>query len=319
MAKTVAPTTGAAAVPPVAAHKHAHGHTPDYAPGAHTPKAGPGERRVIQRKSFQARLTHAVTAFTCLYLTLSGLFVFIPPLSAWAGQGVVTALRMSHRIVGVIFVLFPIISAIMAPKGVGHILKNLFHRWTKDDVKWLIKFIPYLFNVKKTHMPDQDEVKSGQRVADGAIWGCAFMMAFSGVGLVLGDTVFQAGPFIMGWLRILHDVFFVLMIIFVLAHIYLGAGIFQPYRGTARIMWGDGKVNESDALYHWGKYARRELVEGINVTLEKTGKDSAAPADGNGVDSCNAATGSANGTPVAACSVAAAGSEAAPHNSTESK
>lgn len=32
---------------------------------------------------------------------------------------------------------------------------------------------------------------------------------------------------------------------------YLGLGIFTPYRGTVRLMFGDGKVSETDAVYHW--------------------------------------------------------------------
>ncbi len=72
----------------------------------------------------------------------------------------------------------------------------------------------------------------------------------------------------MGVFRMLHDIFFVIMAIFAIAHIYLGAGIFQPYRGTWRIMFGNGLVSESDALYHWGDWAREELESGKNV-IEK--------------------------------------------------
>lgn len=232
------------------------------------PQAGPGERRVIQRKSFQARLTHGVVVVTCIYLMLSGLCVFIHPLAAALGQDVMFFIRMSHRVIGVVFVVFPLISAILAPKGVAHIFKTLFHSWNQDDKDWLKKFVPYLLAPKSQHMPDQDEAKSGQHIADGAIWVCCLMMAVSGVALLLGDTVMPMSATALGWWRIVHDVFFVLLDIFVIAHIYLGAGIFQPYRGTHRIMWGDGKVDEASALYHWGKWARRELENGVNVSVE---------------------------------------------------
>jgi formate dehydrogenase subunit gamma len=53
--------------------------------------------------------------------------------------------------------------------------------------------------------------------------------------------------------------------IVVLAHAYLGSGIFQPYRGSHRLMFGDGLVSESDALYHWGHWAEKELASGKNV------------------------------------------------------
>jgi formate dehydrogenase subunit gamma len=35
-------------------------------------------------------------------------------------------------------------------------------------------------------------------------------------------------------------------------------------------MWGDGKVSESNALYHWGFWAREELEKGDNVVVEET-------------------------------------------------
>ena len=77
---------------------------------------------------------------------------------------------MSHRVLGFIFVLVPLISAIMAPKGVAHIFKNLFAKWNSDDKKWMLLSFPYPFMAKWIHMPDQDEVKSGQRFADGMLW-----------------------------------------------------------------------------------------------------------------------------------------------------
>lgn len=228
--------------------------------------------RYIKRKSLQARITHDVTIICCIWLIVSGLFVFVPALAAWAGPDVMFVIRMSHRVIGVVFVAVPIISAIKSPGGVAHIFKNLFARWDKDDVKFLLLFVPYLLFPKKVHMPDQHEVKSGQRFADGMLWLSGFVMAVSGVGLLLGDTVLPMDPGVMMVFRVLHDVFFLLLDIFALAHIFLGAGVFQPYRGTHRIMFGDGLVSESDALYHWGHWAREELEDGRNVVEKPDSK-----------------------------------------------
>ena len=225
--------------------------------------------RYIQRKSLQARITHGVTISCCIWLMLSGLVVFIPALAAALPPGVVVFIRMSHRVIGVAFVAVPLISALMAPKGVKHIFKNLFAKWDHKDFVFMELFVPYMLAVKHVHMPDQAEVKSGQRFADGMLWLSGLAMAITGVGLLIGDTVFAFSAGVMGVLRMLHDIFFVVMAIFAIAHIYLGSGIFQPYRGTHRIMFGDGKVSESDALYHWGDWAREELESGKNVVEEK--------------------------------------------------
>ncbi len=221
--------------------------------------------RYIKRHSRQARWTHGITVICCLWLMISGCFVFVPPLAQMVGPNVVFGMRMSHRVIGVIFVLVPIISAIMAPKGVAHIWNNNVCKWTEDDKLWMKLFLPYLFRAKKIHMPDQDEQKSGQRFADGMLWVCGFVMAITGVFLLLGETCLAVPGGVHAVLLLLHDVFFLLMAIFACAHIFLGAGIFQPYRGMWKVMWKDGMISESDGLYHWGHWARKELKDGENV------------------------------------------------------
>ena len=226
-------------------------------------EAAAGERR-IKRHSRQTRWTHGITIVCCLLLCVSGLFVFVPALSQALGAQAVFTIRMSHRVIGAVFVLVPLISAIMAPKGVVHVFKNLFAKWNSDDKKWMLLFFPYLFMAKRIHMPDQDEVKSGQRFADGMLWLAGALMGVTGVLLVLNGWLVDFGG-AHGVILWLHDLGFLLIAVFGLAHIFLGAGIFQPYRGTIRLMFGDGTVSESDALYHWGHWARKELESGKNV------------------------------------------------------
>lgn len=227
-----------------------------------------GKQRWILRHSKQARFTHGITVISCIWLCISGLFVFVPPLTQLAGSDVVFAMRMSHRVIGVVFVAVPIISAIKSPKGAKHVFSNLFAKWNSDDKKWMMLFMPYLFLAKWIHMPDQDETKSGQRFADGMLWFSGALMGITGVAMLLGTTVFDMPGGVYAVFLLLHDIGFLLIAVFALAHIFLGAGIFQPYRRTANLMWGDGYVSESDALYHWGHWARKEIDKGENV-IEK--------------------------------------------------
>ena len=227
--------------------------------------AASGKERYIKRHSLQARWTHGIAVTACILLCLSGCFVFIPPLAQMVGSDVVFVFRMVHRVCGVIFVVVPLFSAIASPKGVGHILKNLFAKWTSDDKKWMMLFFPYLFMAKWIHMPDQDEVKSGQRFADGMLWLFGLLMAVTGVFLLIGELGLNLGTTAHGVLLFLHDFGFLMIAVFGLAHIFLGAGIFQPYRGTYKLMFGNGMVSESDAIYHWGHWARKEITEGKNV------------------------------------------------------
>ena len=232
-------------------------------------KASGKEKRIV-RHSLQARITHGVTIVCCILLCISGLFVFVPALAQAAGAQTVFAIRMSHRVLGLIFVGVPLISAILAPKGVAHIFKNLFHSWDSDDKKWMLLFFPYLFMAKWIHMPDQGEVKSGQRFADGMLWVAGALMGITGLILVAGSTIVDLGTG-YGVVLFLHDLGFLLIAVFGLAHISLGGGIFQPYRGTYKLMFGNGLVSEADALYHWGHWARKEITSGKNV-VEKDAK-----------------------------------------------
>lgn len=228
-------------------------------------RAAKGTERYIKRHSKQARLTHGITISACILLCISGLFVFVPPLTKLVGSDVVFAIRMAHRVIGVVFVAVPLISAILAPRGVAHIFKNLFAKWDSDDKKWMLLFFPYLFMAKWIHMPDQSDVKSGQRFADGMLWLSGALMGITGLIMLLGTTLFTLDGGAYRVVLLLHDIGFLLIAVFGMAHIFLGAGIFQPYRGTHKLMFGDGMVSESDALYHWGHWARRELTSGDNV------------------------------------------------------
>lgn len=221
--------------------------------------------RYIKRHSLQTRVTHGITIVCCILLCISGLFVFVPPLAQAVGADTVFFIRMSHRVIGVAFVVVPLLSALLAPRGVKHMFANYFKKWDSDDKKWMLLFLPYLFMPKRVHMPDQQEVKSGQRFADGVLLLFGAEMGITGLLLLLGSTVFTFGGGAYGVLMFLHDLGFLFIAVFGLAHIFLGGGIFQPYRGTWKLMFGNGMVSESDALYHWGHWARKEIEDGTNV------------------------------------------------------
>jgi formate dehydrogenase subunit gamma len=218
--------------------------------------------RYIQRHSLLKRVVHAVHTVACLVLIASGAVIFVPALSQAVGYGVVQSIRMAHRVFAVVFISAPLLGMIMAPKGFVHIMKNLFTRWDEDDKRFMALFPKYMFASKSTHMPKQREVKSGQRLADGALIAASVLIAITGAVLWAGKFV---SPDIFRLALLLHDVAFVLVSVIMCAHIYLGAGVFQPYRGSARLMFGDGRVSEHDALYHWGHWAEAELADGTNV------------------------------------------------------
>lgn len=221
----------------------------------------------IQRHSLLARWIHGVHMVACLVLILSGAVVFVPAVAQAVGNNVVQAIRIGHRVFAAIFIVAPLVGMITSPKGFVHIAKGLFTKWDKDDYEFMKKFPKYMFAASKTHMPPQREVKSGQRLADGALIFSSVFIAISGAILWFGGSAIS--PELRRMALLVHDVCFLLILIVLTAHVYLGAGVFQPYRGLARLMFGNGRVTLEEARYHWGTWAEEELKSGKNVIVVK--------------------------------------------------
>jgi len=218
--------------------------------------------RYIQRHNAVKRTEHWVHVISTIVLIVTGLFVFVPVLGQAIGKDALYVLRVGHRIFAVLFIAVPLAATFYHPKNLRAQLSHAFAPWDEDDKRFMKLFLPYLFAPKKIHMPKQHAVKSGQRLADIALVSSAILIALSGIVLWAAKYV---DPAIIPYALIIHDISFVIIAIVGLAHAYLGAGIFQPYRGIARVMFGDGLVSESDALYHWGHWAEEELASGANV------------------------------------------------------
>lgn len=217
----------------------------------------------IQRHSLFKRVIHGIHTAACLVLIASGVVVFVPSVGAALGSDTVQIVRLAHRIFAVVFIAGPLVGLIVAPKGFVKIVKNLTVKWDADDKKFMAMFPKYMFAAKTTHMPPQHEVKSGQRLADGGLLLAAFGIAVSGVFLWIGTPIISLGLFKI--MLLIHDICFLGISIIMVAHIYLGAGVFQPYRGLGRLMFGNGRVTVGEARYHWGHWADEELAKGDNV------------------------------------------------------
>ena len=219
--------------------------------------------RYIQRHSTLKRVIHGIHMAATMILFITGLFIFVPSLGRSLGEAMYWV-HWIHRFAGATFVAVPLIGMIIAPKGAVHFFKSHFAKWDADDVEFMKRFPKYLFMAKKTHMPKQSEIKSGQRAADLMIVLFSVIIGISGIVLWIAAGQGEAA---MDWARMLHGIAFIALLVLISAHLYLGAGIYQPYRGLGRLMFGDGKVKESDALYHWGHWAEEELKSGKNVVV----------------------------------------------------
>ncbi len=216
--------------------------------------------KAIKRHDIYKRVWHWTNLISAFALMLTGAFLFIPGLGEMLGQGFLNMEQLLHRIFAVVFIGVPVIITILKPSSFGHSFKHILAPWDADDKEFMKKFVPYLFNPKKVHMPKQQFVKSGQRISDGVLYFLMIIIAITGVILWIGPAGFLFRLALLG-----HDLAFFGITLIMVIHLYLGGGIFQPYKRSANLMLGDGYVSESDALYHWGHWAEEELESGENV------------------------------------------------------
>jgi len=218
-----------------------------------------GKRRVI-RQSAAARFLHWTHTISCLLLFYTGLALYLPRLNGLAAVfGGLDGSRFAHRVCGVFFIGIPILMIIFNWRGFVNFLKDIF-TWEENDTTWLLRFPIYLFRAK-TKMPPQGRLKSGQKFADWFIIGSSILLILTGIAMAFPAN-FPKG--LVQWCFPLHELGMIILGVFLLGHIYLGLGIFQPYRGAWRYMFGDGTVSEEEAKYHWTRWY--EEVKGKEST-----------------------------------------------------
>ncbi len=151
----------------------------------------------------------------------------------------------------------PIVMILANWSSFTHFIKEIFTWEGRDDTESLKKFPAYLFNAK-TELPPQGKLKGGQKFGDWFILGSSLLIAVSGIVMYFDASFPRA---LVQWMYPLHELSMIVIGVFLLIHIYLGAGIFEPYRGMGRAMFGDGTVSYNQAEYHWPKWAKEQKSE----------------------------------------------------------
>lgn len=101
--------------------------------------------KYIQRHSVLARITHGVVAISCILLAITGLFVMVTAWNNGVGSEFTIAMRWTHRLLAIPFILIPLLAIIISPKGFVHLFKNnIFGKWDADDRAFAMRFLPYL-------------------------------------------------------------------------------------------------------------------------------------------------------------------------------
>ena len=194
---------------------------------------------------------HWIHTASFLVLLVTGAILFFPGLGGSAAGGLT---RFIHRIAVIFFVGTPIVYFITSPKMSLHFIKETL-TWKKSDFQWVCRAPDYYFGGDEEKMPPQGHVNTGQKMWQFIVLVTGTLFIISGIFMWFLKDALSPGFF--QWFVIVHDVAFILALLMLLVHIYLGV-IHPRMTESLRSMW-DGKISERYARNHYGKWYDEEV------------------------------------------------------------
>lgn len=204
------------------------------------------EARVVERFRKRTIWFHWIHTASFLVLLITGAILFFPGLGGAAAGGIT---RFIHRIAVVFFVGAPIVYFILNPKMSWHFIKETL-TWGKDDIQWVRSAPDYYFGGDEEKMPPQGHVNTGQKMWQFIVLATGALFVVSGFIMWFAKDALSPGVF--QWFVIVHDIAFILALLMLLVHIYLGV-IHPRMTESLRSMW-NGKISETYARHHYGKW-----------------------------------------------------------------
>ena len=204
------------------------------------------EERTVERFRKRTIWFHWVHTVAFLVLVVTGAILFFPGLGGAAAGG---ATRLIHRIAVVFFVGVPVLYFIFNPRMSLHFIKETL-TWGKNDVSWLTKAPDYYFGGNEEKMPPQGHVNTGQKMWQFIVLGTGVLFFIT--GLIMWFLKGTVAPGLFQWCVIIHDVAFLLALLMLLVHIYLG--VIHPRMTESLQSMFNGKISVHYARSHYGKW-----------------------------------------------------------------
>jgi formate dehydrogenase subunit gamma len=198
----------------------------------------------IPRFALGSRLVHWIHAVPFLFLLVSGLTLFVPPLKA-IHLGGYRLVPLAHVVVGIAFILSPLpLYAVLPDRPrVKDDLRRLCH-FDRGDPGWA----RYAFNLAlgmRAQRPPQGKFSLGQKL--NSAFTASVTLGLMVTGAVLAVNFFSKSVFAARFVEQvfpLHDAMMVVALPVVAAHIYLGSlnpGTRESLRGitggSVRLSW----------------------------------------------------------------------------------
>ena len=213
------------------------------------------EQRTVERFRKRAILIHWLHAASFVVLLITGALMFFGLTSFTGGQQI----RTIHRVAAVFFVMIPILYSLFYPKATMSFLKEAF-RWHRDDLSWLRASVSFYFG-GKAQMPLQGYINGDQR-----LWQLVVIvtgLVFALTGILLWFFKLNMPWMLYQWVLLTHAAAFVVVSFMFLVHLYLTT--LHPRFEESLSSMIDGKVSESYAREHYGKWYKEQTDEEENT------------------------------------------------------
>ncbi len=166
----------------------------------------------ILRYNRVQRLGHWLNALAFLALLLTGLFLFVWPLSSLAS----VPSRMIHRVAAVALLLGPIFYFLADRRDFLRLLKASF-TYTRDDLVWFAKSPFYFLGLAKG-LPPQGKINAGQRLHHALTIIFYNLVAWSGILMWEGAGHLPGQVFLSA--LIVHDISMTVLTVLMVGHVY---------------------------------------------------------------------------------------------------
>lgn len=207
------------------------------------------EDRYVVRFSASERLAHWLQFVAFSVLLVTGLFIYVPALQAFAMGRAGEASRVLHRLSAVVFMVSPLIYLLGNPSAFFSSLRDAFS-WSADDRAWLAKAVAYYTHGEVADMPPQGKYNGGQKL--NAMVQIVTFVVFVVTGLIMWLGTEAVSPGMFAFAILLHDLAVIAAVCLVLLHVYL-VTIHPLTRKSITAMF-EGIVTREYAKEHHAKW-----------------------------------------------------------------
>ena len=165
------------------------------------------------------RIVHLLTAVLIISLAASGITLlhysdFLPLLE-------IKLLRWSHRVLGLLLLLMPVLYLVLDKRHLVRFLGNIFF-WNRTDWDWLKALMRHIGNGKKHSIPARVQFNPGQKAWYLYIVSIVFpVLGITGVVQWLGLDYGYLNPSFLSIVMLLHMIFALATDMLLFVHVYL--------------------------------------------------------------------------------------------------